>query len=143
MKKRFLIFAGVIFTALLFVRSNMPDENSALNDMNRTSKFTIPGDIQPIIQKSCFGCHNQESKNDKAKAKLQFDLLEKLPKSKLAGALSEINEMVTKGDMPPAPFLEKFPNAKPTDEEKQKLITWSKEAAGGMMKKKASTLSQK
>ena len=136
MKKRFLIITGVFFTAFMFVRSNMPDKSFSLNDLNRTSKFTIPDDIQPIIKKSCFGCHNQESKNEKAKAKLQFDLLEKMPKSKLAGTLSEINKMVTAGDMPPAPFLEKFPNAKPTDEEKQKLITWSKEAAGGMMKKK-------
>ncbi len=139
MKKRFLILAGVLFTAFMFVRSNMPDEKSSLNDVNRTAKFSIPDDVQPIIKKSCFGCHNQESKNEKAKAKLEFDLLEKLPKAKLSGALNKINEMVTKGDMPPAPFLEKFPNAKPTDEEKQKLMTWSKEAAGSMMKKKASS----
>ncbi|HLF34387.1 MAG TPA: heme-binding domain-containing protein [Cyclobacteriaceae bacterium] len=137
MKLRLLIIPGVILSAFLFIRSNGMQEVPSVHDLEGTSKFTIPGDVQPIIQKSCFGCHNQESKNDKAKAKLQFDLLEKMPKAKLVGALSKINEMASSGDMPPAPFLERFPNAKPTDEERQKLASWSKEAAGGMMKKKA------
>jgi uncharacterized membrane protein len=137
MKLRLLIISGMILTSFLFIRSNAPQEELSAHDLEGTSKFTIPDDVQPIIQKSCFGCHNQESKNDKAKAKLQFDLLEKMPKAKLVGALSEINEMASSGDMPPASFLERFPNAKPTDEERQKLVTWSKEAADGMMKKKS------
>jgi hypothetical protein len=136
MKKQILLLSLTLTLTILFLRFTMP-ERETFNDVNKVTKFSIPADIQPIIQKSCFGCHNQNGKNDKAKAKLLIDELEKLPKSKLAGKLSEITDAVKKGDMPPPMFLEKFPNAKPTDDEKQKLITWSDEAAKKMMKHKS------
>ena len=118
----------------LFLRFTMP-EREKINDVNKIAKFSIPADIQPIIQKSCFGCHNKDGKNDKAKAKLLFDQLDTLSQSKLVGKLSKIAEVVKKGDMPPAKFLEKFTDKKLTNEEKQKLISWSDGESSKMMKK--------
>jgi hypothetical protein len=136
MRRSVLLIATLVMSAFLFVQFTPTGGEDSVNDLQKTEKFMIPEDIQPIIKKSCYGCHNTESKNDKAKAKLQFDELEKMPKAKLFGTLSKINEVVTKKDMPPTPFLERFPDAKPTDEEIQKLATWSGEESSKMMKKK-------
>jgi hypothetical protein len=134
MKKLIFIISLAFLLTILFLRFTMPEREESISDVNRISKFKIPDDVQPIIKKSCFGCHNKDSKNDKAKAKLLFDELEKMPKAKLGGVLIKINEEVKKDDMPPPKFLEKFTDAKPTDAEKQKLITWSDEESGKMMR---------
>jgi len=134
MKKQILMLTLTLTLTFLFLRFTMPGREK-INDVNKIAKFSIPADIQPIIQKSCFGCHNKDGKNDKAKAKLLFDQLDTLSQAKLVGTLSKITEVVKKDDMPPAKFLEKFPDKKLTSEEKQKLISWSDGESGKMMKK--------
>lgn len=95
---------------------------------------SIPDDVKTIIDKSCFGCHNTDSKNDKAKEKLDLKTIESLDKSKMIHALREIAETVEEGEMPPAKFLEKFPDKKLTDAEKKKLMDWAKNEAKSLMK---------
>lgn len=138
MKKSIFTISMASFIALLFFMFTMPLTEKGTENVNKAEKFKIPDDIQPIIKKSCFGCHNTTSKNDKAKAKLTFDTLEKMKKREIAGILGKIKEEVNKGDMPPPKFLERFVNAKPTDEEKQKLISWTDSESGKMMKKEKS-----
>ncbi len=95
---------------------------------------SIPDDVKSIIDKSCFGCHNTDSKNDKAKEKLDLKTLDSLDKSKMIHALKEISETVEENEMPPAKFLEKFPDKKLTDAEKKKLMDWAKNEAKSLMK---------
>jgi mono/diheme cytochrome c family protein len=104
------------------------------NPANEGEKFEIPQDIQEIIDKSCFGCHNAESQSDKAKKKLQFDQLDGLSKSKLVGTLDEIVEVVEENEMPPEKFLEKYPDKKLTEEEAKKLKEWAEANAEERMK---------
>ncbi len=94
----------------------------------------MPDDIKSIIDKSCFGCHNTDSKNDKAKEKLDLKTIDSLDKSKMIHALKEIAETVEESEMPPAKFLEKFPDKKLTDAEKKKLMDWANSEAKAMMK---------
>jgi uncharacterized membrane protein len=94
----------------------------------------MPDDVKAIIDKSCFGCHNTDSKNDKAKEKLDLKTIDTLDKSKMIHALKEIAEVVDENEMPPAKFLEKFPDKKLTDAEKKTLMDWANNEAKSLMK---------
>ncbi len=96
--------------------------------------FEIPEDIQNILDKSCFGCHNVDATSDKAKKKLLIDQMHELSKIKLVAALGDIRETVENGDMPPQKFLDKFPDKALTAEEAEKLKDWAGKAADDLLK---------
>jgi len=99
-----------------------------------TKAAAMPDNVKAIIEKSCFGCHNTDSKNDKAKEALDLKTMESLSKQKMVHALKEIGEVVEENEMPPAKFLEKYPEKKLTDAEKKILIDWANNEAKSMMK---------
>ena len=101
-----------------------------------TTASEVPEDVQAIIKKSCFGCHNTSSKNEDAKEELDFKKLDDLSLMKQISAYKHIGETVEDNDMPPKRFLEKFPDKKLTAEEKQVLIAWAKEEAEALVKSK-------
>jgi hypothetical protein len=53
---------------------------------------------------------------------------------KMIHALKEISEVVEENDMPPAKFLEKFPDKKLTDADKKILMDWADNQAKSLMK---------
>lgn len=118
----FLVF---LFAALLTSASENKVENKAI---------TMPDDVKAIIENKCFGCHNTDSKNDKAKEKLDLKTLDSLEPAKLIHAFKEINEVVDENEMPPAKFLERFPDKKLTDDEKKILMDWASNEAKSLMK---------
>jgi uncharacterized membrane protein len=99
-----------------------------------TKAITTPDNVKAIIEKSCFGCHNTDSKNDKAKEKLDLNTLGDLETSKMIHALREISEVVEENDMPPEKFLAKFPDKKLSDDEKKILMDWATNEAKSLMK---------
>ena len=101
-----------------------------------TSASEVPEEVQAIIKKSCFGCHNTDSGNDDAKEELDFKKLDDLSLMKQISAYKHIGETVEDNDMPPKRFLEKFPDKKLTAEEKQVLIAWAKKEAEALVKSK-------
>ncbi len=118
----FLVF---LFAAFIATASENPAKAKAVD---------MPDNVKTIIEKSCFGCHNTDSKNDKAKDKLDLKTLGDLDKPKMIHALKEISEVVEENDMPPAKFLEKFPDKKLTDDEKKTLMNWADSQAKSLMK---------
>ncbi|MBN2175858.1 MAG: heme-binding domain-containing protein [Bacteroidales bacterium] len=96
---------------------------------NQEDTFVIPDDIQGIFDKSCFGCHNVDSKSDKARKKLLLDQLHDLSKAKLVAALGDIKDIVGEGKMPPDKFLENYPDKALTPEEADKLKAWAEKTA--------------
>jgi len=107
---------------------------SAAKNPTETKAFNMPDDVKAVIEKSCFGCHNTDSKNDKAKEKLDLKTIDGLDKPKMIHALKEIAEVVDENEMPPAKFLERFPDKKLTDSEKKILIDWANNEAKALMK---------
>jgi hypothetical protein len=91
--------------------------------------FEIPDNVQQVIDKSCYGCHNSESSNEKGMKKLQWDKLGELKTHKLVGKLTDIADVTANSDMPPAKFLEKKPEASPTAVEKKILVDWAESTA--------------
>jgi len=85
----------------------------------------MPADIKAIVEQKCYGCHNAESKNEKGKAKLDWDAFEASKKSKQMATKGKINEVLVDGDMPPAKFLEMKPEGKLSEAELATLLQWS------------------
>lgn len=87
---------------------------------------TFPKEVDDIIQQKCFGCHNTESRNEKAKEELDFKTFNSLTTVKKIGAFKHIDEVIAKNEMPPEKFLERFPDNALTDDDKKILLAWVK-----------------
>lgn len=91
--------------------------------------FVIPDNINKTLQKSCYGCHNSESKNMKGKMKLKLDEFPTMKKSKLISKLSKISKTLGKDKMPPKKFLSHYPEKALSSDEKAALMDWAKSTA--------------
>ena len=121
-------------TAVFFISTAFISiQSSSNNNLVPEDGFAIPEDVNQIFEKSCFGCHNVESTNDKAKKKLLIDELSGLSKVKLVAALGDIGEVLEKNEMPPEKFLAKYPDNALTDEEAKRLKDWADEAVDELM----------
>jgi hypothetical protein len=94
----------------------------------------MPDNVKAIIDKSCFGCHNTDSKNDKGKEKLNLSTFDTMTKSKMIATYKGMAEVVEENEMPPAKFLEKNPDKKLSDADKKILIDWANNEAKALMK---------
>ena len=130
MRKKNLFYRIGIF--LLFVSSLLLANEKPTK--NEATKF--PENVKIIIDKSCFGCHNTDSRNEDAKEELDFKKFDKLSVMKKISAYKHIGEVLEENEMPPKKFLEKRPEKKLTDEEKEVLITWAKKEAEALVKSK-------
>ncbi len=126
----FVILAGVIFTFSAFKStSTLLQEKAPAN-----STFEIPEDINKLLDKSCFGCHNVDAQSEDARDALLIDKLSDLKKHKLVAKLDEIAAVIEDGDMPPSKFLKKYPEKALTADESKTLSEWALKAAEGLMK---------
>lgn len=101
-----------------------------------TKKDKMPENVKLVIEKSCFGCHNTDSKNEDAKKELDFKKLDGLSTIKKIGAYKEIGEIIEKQEMPPEKFLARYPDKSLSAEEKELLIKWSKKEAEALVRSK-------
>ncbi len=95
---------------------------------------SMPDNVSTIIEQRCFGCHNTDSKNDKAKEDLDFKTFDGLSTMKKMSSYNKIAEVLEKQEMPPQKFLEKFPDKNVTDEERTVLLEWAKNEAATLIK---------
>lgn len=96
--------------------------------------FKIPDNVQGVIDKSCYGCHNADSQNEKGKKKLQFENLGNLKTHKLVAKLGDITDVLNENEMPPEKFLSHKPEATPTAVEKKILMEWASNTAEELAK---------
>ena len=78
--KNVSVILGVIAIAAI-LQSNVMNINSIEENNFRTSKIEMPEDIKTIVDKSCYGCHNKESRSEKGKEKLKWDALDEISKA--------------------------------------------------------------
>lgn len=121
-------FAALLSLLLWFQGT---DENPAPQTDNG---FTIDAKVKPIIDAKCLGCHSADSKNEKAKEKLIWANLSTMDKKAAAAALDEVVEVIEKNEMPPAKFLERYPDKKLTEKEAKSLRKWADKSAGKLLK---------
>jgi len=121
--KKLLLIPVLAFVGVLFFQG-IPESNTGPEPINYT-EAALPDDVKAVVDKKCYGCHNANSKNEKAKAKLDWDALDKMKKSKRMAAMGEISEVLEKGEMPPKKFLENKPEAALSESDLATLAAWS------------------
>lgn len=126
MKKITFLLSAVLAVFLLSNFVLIGNGNSTASDNEETVKYRVPSKITPIIENSCYGCHNTDSKNEKGKKKLDFDKIGKDYNAiKSSGKLKEIAEVVNNGDMPPEKYLEHNPENALSAAQKKLLADWA------------------
>ncbi|MDX5476989.1 heme-binding domain-containing protein [Fontibacter flavus] len=123
MKKLFIIPALALI-AFFFLQATVKD-NYSVNTETTVFDEQIPAHVKTVIDQKCYGCHNADSKNDKGKEKLDWDVFEESRKAKQLATMSKINEALVNGDMPPAKYLENKPEGKLSEAELKTLLDWS------------------
>lgn len=124
MKKFLGLLASGVITIGIITAFNINPKG-----ITKRVEIDIPEEVSVILDKSCFGCHNTDSKNEKARGKLSLDDLTSLPKGKLVAKLNKIAKEISEGEMPPEKFAKKFPDKVPTKAEKKIVTTWAKSTA--------------
>ena len=121
MKKLSLISAIALF-GLFFVQAVQPVPQPA-SDLH--PEGWLPNDVKAVVDQKCYGCHNANSKNEKAKEKFDWDATGELKKAKRLAVMDKIAEVLEKGEMPPKKFLEFKPEAKLSESDLATLKDWS------------------
>lgn len=125
MKKSLSIFTLVILgLGLVALSAKKPAKTNS----------SMPDDVKAVIDNSCYGCHNSESRNEDGKKALQFDTFEELTTIKKIHAYKEIEEVLDESEMPPKKFLERFPDKALNEDDKKLLMDWSKKEAEALVK---------
>lgn len=125
-------FIPVLFVALMFLAFMAGSLNSFGQDKtNATVMTSMPENISGILKNSCLMCHSSQS-NGKAKIFLNLSKWDSMIARKQAKEAKSISKQISKGNMPPAGFLEKRPQAKLTADQVLAISTW----AHGLKKKK-------
>lgn len=96
--------------------------------------YKMPHKVKAVFENKCFGCHNNDSRSDKAKDKLNFDKLSDLTKVDKLGTFNHIKQVLDEGKMPPKKFLEKHPEKGLTAEETLELTNWVKKESTALLK---------
>ncbi|PLX09986.1 MAG: hypothetical protein C0598_11415 [Marinilabiliales bacterium] len=130
MKKLFFTFL-IAGTGLLFLNFTTPSEDK-LAKVTSDNAIEIPDNVQSILDNSCYGCHNSDSKNQKGRDKLSFDKLNDIKTYKAIGKLTDIADVVAEGEMPPKKFLKNYPDRALSAEDKETLKNWATEAANNL-----------
>ena len=133
MKKLIVIFF-VAATGLLITAFDNIGTTGRVDNFVLPGELEIPDSVKEILDNSCWGCHNSESKNTKAKLKLKFDELNDLKVSKQVSKLNKIVKVLDKGKMPPEKTVAKYPEMALTPEAKEELIDWAKTTSEELMK---------
>lgn len=128
--KKILIFMLTLVLGFMFVNFSIEDKKAPQEEVKtETATYHVPDDVQKILDNSCVGCHNSQSKNIKGKGKLKFDEMADLKLHKQVGKLADIADVIQEGDMPPSKFLKNYPDKELTKEEKEKVVSWANDLA--------------
>ncbi len=128
MKKNIILLIALTSVMIIFAGFTLSktesQENTATDEI---IVIDIPDDIKAVIDKSCYACHNKDSKSDKAKLRLRFDKFTsgEYSPGKVIGKLNGIIETIDEGEMPPKKFLEKYPDKKLTKDDTELLKEWA------------------
>ncbi len=126
----FVMLAGVVLVLASFKSSSLFFHGTPAS----RAKIEIPEDVNKILEKSCFGCHNIDAKSADAKDGLLIDELPNLKKHKIIAKLDDISTTVRDQDMPPSKFLKKYAEKALTENESKRLTEWAIQVADELMK---------
>lgn len=118
-----LVIAVIAMMAFIY-----PSRSSERNNTNPPQEKVVspfPENVAKILENSCFDCHSDASSNEKALAKMNLSKWNDLSAAKKVGRLQDIEDILKKGDMPPAKYVAKYPDRAPSQEQKDIIIKWA------------------
>lgn len=147
--KKILIVLAVVFIAIQFIPSGMP-ENIPEDKNSIVSSTLVSGPVLDQIEKSCFDCHSNQVQFPwysklapsswllanhirEGKSHLNFSEWEAYSNREKIGLLEEIKDEVGSGKMPLKSYLLIHSDAKLNSEEISALIKWADEATANIL----------
>src|ERR1043165_736117 len=141
MFKKILLFLLIAFIIIQFFHPK-PNKASDLQSNFIGRAYSIPGDVNTILQKACYDCHSNNTRYPwysniqpvdwwlanhitEGKKHLNFDEYTNQNLRRQYHRLEETIEQVKEGEMPLNSYLWIHKDAKLTDDEKNKLIGWA------------------
>ena len=124
-KSHLFILAAIVITG--FVSASLTFE-----DIQQMPVF--PEEVGKVLKNSCFNCHSGNAKNEDSKAALNLDIWIDYKVTKKISLLSDIDEVLKEGAMPPGKFLERNPDKALTDEQVKLIRDWTKKETEKLMK---------
>lgn len=125
MKNLIRPMAALVVLTMISVAFVMKPEAETAPILQDQAGITFPENVQSIIDAKCMGCHKPDSRNTKAKEKLQWASVTKMNKEEQEHLVDELFEVLEDGKMPPKKALERRPQMKLTDEETKTLLAWA------------------
>lgn len=146
MKKAIRNIGIFLVAALLFIQVFRPEKNNNFDQAGQAfiSQYAVNDEISGILKTSCFDCHSEKTNYpwyhniqpigfwlndhiDEGKHELNFDSFSYYSLKKQLHKLDEVEEMVEHDEMPLNSYLWVHSEAKLSEDQKSKLISWSKE----------------
>ena len=124
MKNFTRIFSFAVVAVLFMTFLASPQKSFGQDKVRPAIMTTMPDNISGILKNSCVMCHSSQS-NGKAKIFMNLSNWDSMSKKKQAKEGKAISKQISKGNMPPAGFLEKRPQAKLTADQIASIATWS------------------
>lgn len=140
-KRTFLVLLAILVVIQFFgIDKANPPINKAEEFMARTNP---PADVAKIIKDACYDCHSHETKYpwyasvapvswwmghhiEEARGHLNFSIWAAYDAEKKAHKAEECAEEVEKGLMPLKPYAKMHAEARLSDKQRERLITWFK-----------------
>lgn len=147
--KKILIVLAVVFIAIQFIPSGMP-ENIAEDKNSIVNSTLVSAPVLEQMKKSCFDCHSNQVQFPwysklapsswllanhirEGKSHLNFSEWEAYSNREKIGLLEEIKDEVGSGKMPLKSYLLIHSDAKLNSEEISALIKWADEATANIL----------
>jgi mono/diheme cytochrome c family protein len=132
MKKQILSTVALFAAILALMAFTYPHGKNGNPPQDKVVSL-FPEDVQKVLETSCFDCHTDAASNTKAKMKLNFSKWGELSDAKKVGKMESINEVVSKGDMPPGKYVTNYPDRAPGKEQKDIISKWVTEESAKLM----------
>lgn len=145
MKKGLLVILVILLIAAQFFQ---PPKNESTGESihDISAVMAIPADIDTLLKRSCYDCHSNNTiypwfdrispiswwvngHVKEGKIELNFSEFGNYSKRKRLHKLKEIRESIEKDEMPLQSYVLLHRSAGLNDEQKSKLIEWTREAA--------------
>ncbi|MFC2080775.1 heme-binding domain-containing protein [Bacteroidota bacterium] len=94
----------------------------------------IPDEVLKLFGNSCFDCHTAGEKSQDALKAINFDEWNEYKSTKKVGILNKIQEVIGEGKMPPKKYLDRNPEKSLSEEDRNTILTWTKEETGKLLK---------
>lgn len=144
MKRFFKVFGWILLLTLAGIQFARPEKNiqAGVAVKHISTKFSIPSNVQPILEKACYDCHSNNSRYPwyfniqpvgmwmnghikEAKRQVNFsEFADKKPRFQYR-KMEEIIDQVKEKEMPLNSYTWTHKDARLTEEERTNLIDWA------------------